>query len=59
MVYVPARPVDDTRVIAGDESGLEELRWVSLREAEHLMPTMYEPVRKYLGRALLERRNVR
>jgi 8-oxo-dGTP pyrophosphatase MutT (NUDIX family) len=49
MIYMAVRPArGKTDVFVGDESELEEVRWVSLAEAEELMPTMYEPVREHL-----------
>ena len=53
MVYVAARPARrSTRVYVGDEDELAEVRWVSLAEADELLPGMFEPVRDYLARTL-------
>lgn len=53
MIYMAVRPArGKTDVFVGDESELEEVRWVGLAEAEELMPTMYEPVRQHLARTL-------
>jgi len=49
MVYVAARPVRGTRIYVGDEAELAEVKWVSLAEADELLPGMYEPVRTYLA----------
>ena len=38
--------------IIGDESELSDVRWVSLAEADELLPGMFEPVRSYLARTL-------
>jgi 8-oxo-dGTP diphosphatase len=55
MVYLAAEPVHGTDVFVGDEAELAEVRWLSLSEADELLPGMFEPVRAYLGRALRER----
>jgi 8-oxo-dGTP pyrophosphatase MutT (NUDIX family)/transcriptional regulator with XRE-family HTH domain len=53
LIYMAARPVRGaTRVIVGDEAELAEVRWVSLAEAEELLPDMFGPVREYLKRTL-------
>jgi 8-oxo-dGTP pyrophosphatase MutT (NUDIX family) len=52
MIYLAAKPVGDTYVFVGDEAELAEVRWLSLSEADELLPGMFEPVRAYLGRAL-------
>jgi 8-oxo-dGTP diphosphatase len=52
MVYVAAVPKRTTQVAVGDEAELAEVRWVSLAEADELMPDMYQPVRDYLARQL-------
>jgi 8-oxo-dGTP diphosphatase len=49
MIYMAARPVRSTRVIVGDDAELADVRWVSLAEADKLLPGMYEPVRDYLA----------
>ena len=52
MIYLAARPVRGTRVIVGDEAELAEVRWVTLAEADELLPGMFGPVRDYLARTL-------
>lgn len=53
MIYMSATPKSSTTdVWVGDEDELAEVRWVSLREADKLLPGMFEPVRVYLGRTL-------
>ena len=53
MLYMSATPVRGaTDIFVGDEEELAEVRWVSLAEADGLMPGMFEPVRAYLERAL-------
>jgi 8-oxo-dGTP pyrophosphatase MutT (NUDIX family)/transcriptional regulator with XRE-family HTH domain len=54
MVYVAAVPTHGTEVFVGDEDELAEVRWVSLAEADELLPGMYEPVREHLARELGE-----
>jgi 8-oxo-dGTP pyrophosphatase MutT (NUDIX family)/transcriptional regulator with XRE-family HTH domain len=52
MIYMAARPTHGTDVFVGDEVELAEVRWVSLAEADELLPGMYEPVREHLAREL-------
>jgi len=53
MIYLAARPAGrSTRVAVGDEVELAEVRWVSLAEANRLMPDMFGPVREHLAREL-------
>jgi 8-oxo-dGTP diphosphatase len=52
MVYVAARPVRGTDVFVGDEDELAEVRWVTLAEADELLPGMYEPVREHLAQTI-------
>jgi 8-oxo-dGTP pyrophosphatase MutT (NUDIX family) len=58
MIYVAARPVrpDDLDVFVGDTDELAEVRWLTLAEADELLPGMFEPVRAHLARALPRRR---
>lgn len=49
MVYVAARPTRGTDVFVGDEEELAEVRWVTLAEADELLPGMFEPVREHLA----------
>jgi 8-oxo-dGTP diphosphatase len=53
MVYVAAKPATRSKdVFVGDEDELAEVRWLTLREADELMPGMFPPVRQHLGRVL-------
>ena len=52
MIYLAARPVRGTSVHVGDEAELAEVRWLTMAEADELLPGMYEPVRAYLEQAL-------
>lgn len=52
MIYLACKPVDKTDVYVGDEEELAEVRWVSLEEAEEMLPGMFEPVMVHLAREL-------
>jgi 8-oxo-dGTP pyrophosphatase MutT (NUDIX family) len=52
MIYMAARPTHGTEIFVGDEDELAEVRWVSLAEADELLPGMFEPVREHLAREL-------
>jgi 8-oxo-dGTP pyrophosphatase MutT (NUDIX family) len=52
MIYIAASPTHSTRVFVGDEAELAEVRWVSLAEADELMPDIFGPVREYLARTI-------
>lgn len=52
MVYLAAHPTHGTDVFVGDEAELAEVRWVSLAEADELLPGMFGPVRGYLARTI-------
>lgn len=52
MVYVAARPTRGTDVFVGDEEELAEVRWITLAEADELLPGMFEPVREHLGETI-------
>ena len=52
MIYIGAAPTHGTDVFVNDEEELAEVRWVSLAEADELLPGMYEPVREHLAREL-------
>ena len=56
MVYVAAKPAlrASLDVIAEDTDELAEVRWVSLAEADELLPGLFEPVRDHLARELGE-----
>ncbi len=54
MIYMAARPTHGTEIFVGDEDELAEVRWVSLAEADELLPGMFEPVREHLARVLGE-----
>ena len=52
MIYIAATPTHGTDIFVGDEDELAEVRWVSLAEADELLPGMFEPVREYLEREM-------
>lgn len=52
MVYLACTPIEGTAVFVGDEEELAEVRWLSLAEADELMPGMFEPVREHLSRVI-------
>jgi 8-oxo-dGTP pyrophosphatase MutT (NUDIX family)/transcriptional regulator with XRE-family HTH domain len=52
MIYLAATPTHGTDIFVGDEDELAEVRWVSLAEADELLPGMYEPVREHLAHEL-------
>ena len=52
MVYLACTPVAGTDIFVGDEDELAEVRWLSLAEADELLPGMFEPVRAHLGRVI-------
>jgi 8-oxo-dGTP pyrophosphatase MutT (NUDIX family) len=54
VIYMTARLAKgaSTETFNGDLTELTEVRWVNLAEAAELLPDMYEPVRKYLGRVV-------
>jgi 8-oxo-dGTP pyrophosphatase MutT (NUDIX family)/transcriptional regulator with XRE-family HTH domain len=52
MMYMAAAPTHGTDIFVGDEAELAEVRWVSLAEADKLMPDMFAPVHAYLERVL-------
>ena len=52
LVYVAAEPVHGTAASVAAEDELAEVRWVTLAEADVLLPGMYELVRDYLTRML-------
>jgi 8-oxo-dGTP pyrophosphatase MutT (NUDIX family) len=52
MVYLAGRPVRGLVAAVGDEAELAEVRWLTLAEADALMPDMHAPVRAYLARVL-------
>jgi excisionase family DNA binding protein len=56
MIYMSARPVGRTDIHVGDPAELAEVRWLTLAEADRLLPGMFSPVRAYLARALTARR---
>jgi 8-oxo-dGTP pyrophosphatase MutT (NUDIX family) len=58
MIYVAAEPErpDDLDVFVGDTRELAEVRWLTLAEADELLPGMFEPVREYLSHELAEER---
>jgi 8-oxo-dGTP pyrophosphatase MutT (NUDIX family)/transcriptional regulator with XRE-family HTH domain len=54
MIYLAATPTHGTDYIVGDEDELADVKWVSLAEADELLPGMFEPVREHLARELGE-----
>jgi 8-oxo-dGTP pyrophosphatase MutT (NUDIX family)/transcriptional regulator with XRE-family HTH domain len=54
MIYYAARPTHGTEIHLGDKGELTEVRWVSLTEADELLPGMFAPVRAYLAREIGE-----
>jgi 8-oxo-dGTP pyrophosphatase MutT (NUDIX family) len=54
MIYVAAEPVrpDDLDVFIGGTCELAEVCWLTLAEADELLPDMFEPVHAYLERTL-------
>jgi 8-oxo-dGTP pyrophosphatase MutT (NUDIX family) len=52
MIYLACTPTHGTDVFVGDEDELAEVRWLSLEEADELLPGMFEPVREHLGRLI-------
>ena len=52
MICLAATPTHGLDFIVGDEDELAEVRWVSLAEADELLPGMFGPVREYLEREL-------
>lgn len=52
MIYMTGEPVHDLGIFVGDERELAEVGWVTLAEADELLPGMFRPVRDYLGRVL-------
>ncbi len=54
MIYMAAAPTHGTEVFVGDEDELAEVRWVSLAEADELLPGIFGPVREHLARELGE-----
>jgi 8-oxo-dGTP pyrophosphatase MutT (NUDIX family)/transcriptional regulator with XRE-family HTH domain len=52
MIYMAAVPTHGTDVFVGDADELAEVRWVSLAEADELLPGMFGPVHDHLVREL-------
>jgi 8-oxo-dGTP pyrophosphatase MutT (NUDIX family) len=52
MIYLACSPAEGTDVFVGDTEELAEVRWISLPEADELLPGLFEPVRKYLAESL-------
>jgi 8-oxo-dGTP diphosphatase len=52
MVYIAARPTRGTDVFVGDEDELAEVRWITLAEADKLLPGMFGPVREHLEQTI-------
>lgn len=49
MIYLACLPTHGTEVFVGDAEELAEVRWLTLKEVDELMPGVYEPVREHLG----------
>lgn len=54
MIYLACSPVAGRDIFVGDVEELAEVRWISLREADELLPGMHEPVRVHLVSTLEE-----
>jgi 8-oxo-dGTP pyrophosphatase MutT (NUDIX family) len=54
MIYFAAKPTHGTEIHVGDEAELAEVRWVSLAEADDLLPGMFGPVREHLAHEIGE-----
>lgn len=52
MIYMEGKPSHGLKVFVGDEDELAEVRWVTLAEADELLPGMFGPVREHLAHAL-------
>ncbi len=52
MIYLACMPTEGTEVFVGDPEELAEVRWLSLREVDELMPGMFGPVREHLTRLI-------
>lgn len=52
MIYLACTPTEGTDVVVGDEDELAEVRWISLTEADKLLPGLFEPVREHLQETL-------
>lgn len=52
MIYLACSPVASTDVFVGDPEELAAVRWLTLGQADELLPGMFEPVREHLGRVI-------
>ena len=52
MIYLACEPTEGTHVFVGDTDELAEVRWISLAEADELLPGMFEPVRAHLAKTI-------
>jgi 8-oxo-dGTP pyrophosphatase MutT (NUDIX family)/transcriptional regulator with XRE-family HTH domain len=53
MIYLAAKPAGrSTKIAVGDDAELADVRWLSLAEADRLMPGMFGPVHDYLSSEL-------
>lgn len=52
MIYMAARPTHGLNVFVGDEDELAEVRWITLAEADELLPGMFGPVHEHLVHTL-------
>jgi len=53
MIYLACQPTEGVDVFVGDEDELAEVRWLTLPEADELLPGMFEPVHEYLERTIV------
>ena len=49
LAYMTAEPVQGTAVRVAGPAELAEVRWVTLAEADDLLPGMFGPVRAHLA----------
>jgi hypothetical protein len=52
VIYLAARPYQNTDVAVGDEAELAEVVWVNLPTALARLKGLYEPVREHLAQVL-------
>lgn len=52
MIYLACRPTEGTKVFVADPVELAELRWISLHEADELLPGLFRPVREHLAHTI-------
>jgi 8-oxo-dGTP pyrophosphatase MutT (NUDIX family) len=52
IIYLACRPTEGTEVFVRDPVELAEVRWISLHEANELLPGLFEPVREHLAHTI-------